>query len=64
MTPSGTLLSGAMTPMYPEASAQDSDRYKVVNFVDATRYTGVAAWRVFETSRSGRIAAGNPSRRE
>ena len=42
------------------SNAMDSDRYKIVNFVDATRYTGVAAWRVFGTSRSGRIAAGNP----
>ena len=43
---------------------KDFDRYKVTKFVDATRYTAIPAWRVFGTSRSGRIAAGTPSRRE
>ena len=53
-----------LTPEMPHERCKDSDRYKVFNFVDVTRYTAIPAWRVFGTSRPGRIAAGTPSRRE
>ena len=58
----GLTADGDARPAFEQA--KDFDRYKVTKFVDATRYTAIPAWRVFGTSRSGRIAAGTPSRRE
>ena len=59
MRPSPFLRRPGVPPLHA-VHPKDSDQYNFVNFVDVTRYTAIPTWRVFGTSRSGRIAAGNP----